>query len=117
MPPSVNESNVKHHRNSKALTNYKSESPGRSHYAVGQDGWEEVAGYPSSGPRRRRPVRRPGSTPPPYSPIGLGHEITPATPGVRSSLPARCPGAYGCYETLPDASGRFFVKDVEERSA
>ena len=117
MPPSVNEIDVKHHRNSKKLTNYKSESPGRSHHAVGQDGWEEVADYPSSGLRRRRPVRGPGSTPPPYSPTGRGHEITPATPRARSSLPTRCPGAYGCHETLPDASGPFFGKDVDERSA
>ncbi len=41
MPPSVNETDVKRHRNSKALTDYKSESPGRSHYTVGQEGWEE----------------------------------------------------------------------------
>ena len=44
MPPSVNESNVKHYRYSKSMTDYK-EFPGRSHYTVGQDGWEEVADY------------------------------------------------------------------------
>jgi pimeloyl-ACP methyl ester carboxylesterase len=44
MPPSVNESNAKHYRHSKAVTAYK-EFPGRSHYTVGQDGWEEVADY------------------------------------------------------------------------
>ena len=44
MPPSVNESNVKHYRYSKSITDYK-EFPGRSHYTVGQDGWEEVADY------------------------------------------------------------------------
>jgi pimeloyl-ACP methyl ester carboxylesterase len=44
MPPAVNESNVKHHRHTKAITDYK-EFPGRSHYTVGQDGWEEVADY------------------------------------------------------------------------
>jgi hypothetical protein len=44
MPPAVNESNVKHYRHTKATTDYK-EFPGRSHYTVGQDGWEEVADY------------------------------------------------------------------------
>jgi pimeloyl-ACP methyl ester carboxylesterase len=44
MPPSVNESNAKHYRRSKALTDYK-EFPGRSHFTVGQPGWEEVADY------------------------------------------------------------------------
>jgi pimeloyl-ACP methyl ester carboxylesterase len=44
MPPSVNESNVHHYRNSKAVTDYK-EFEGRAHYTLGQDGWEEVADY------------------------------------------------------------------------
>jgi pimeloyl-ACP methyl ester carboxylesterase len=44
MPPSVNESNAKHYRHAKAVTDYK-EFPGQSHYTVGQDGWEEVADY------------------------------------------------------------------------
>jgi pimeloyl-ACP methyl ester carboxylesterase len=44
MPPAVNESNVKHYRYTKAITDYK-EFPGRSHFTVGQDGWEEVADY------------------------------------------------------------------------
>ncbi len=44
MPPSVNESNAKHYRRSKAVTDYK-EFPGRSHFTVGQPGWEEVADY------------------------------------------------------------------------
>jgi pimeloyl-ACP methyl ester carboxylesterase len=43
-PASVNESNAKHYRNSKAITDYK-KLPGRAHYIVGQDGWEEVADY------------------------------------------------------------------------
>jgi hypothetical protein len=43
-PPSVNELNFKHYRNSKAITGYY-EFPGRAHYTVGQDGWEEVADY------------------------------------------------------------------------
>jgi pimeloyl-ACP methyl ester carboxylesterase len=44
MPPSVNESNVHHYRHSKAITDYY-EFPGRSHFTVGQPGWEEVADY------------------------------------------------------------------------
>ena len=44
MPPSVNKSNVKHYEKSSALTEYK-EFPGRSHFTVGQAGWEEVADY------------------------------------------------------------------------
>src|SRR5215213_240816 len=43
-PASVNESNFKHYRNSSAVTDYH-EFPGRSHYTVGQDGWEAVADY------------------------------------------------------------------------
>ena len=43
-PPSVNESNAKHQSKSAAVTEYK-EFPGRSHYTLGQDGWEEVADY------------------------------------------------------------------------
>ena len=33
-----------HYRNTNSVTDYK-EFPGRSHYTVGQDGWEEVADY------------------------------------------------------------------------
>ena len=44
VPASVSESNFKHYRNSSAVTDYH-EFPGRSHYTVGQDGWEEVADY------------------------------------------------------------------------
>ena len=36
--------NFKLYHKSKAVTEYK-EFPGRSHYTVGQDGWEEVADY------------------------------------------------------------------------
>jgi alpha-beta hydrolase superfamily lysophospholipase len=44
MPAAVNKSNAEKYRHSKAITEYK-EFPGRSHYTVGQDGWEEVADY------------------------------------------------------------------------
>ena len=45
MPPAVNQSNVKHYRHAKSVTDYK-EFEGRSHYSViGHDGWEEVADY------------------------------------------------------------------------
>lgn len=44
MPPAVNQSNAKHYRHTDTVTDYK-EFPGRSHYTVGEDGWEEVADY------------------------------------------------------------------------
>lgn len=44
IPPSVNESNMHHYKRSKAITDFH-EFPGRSHYTLGQDGWEEVADY------------------------------------------------------------------------
>ncbi len=43
-PASVVEANFKLYGNSKAVTEYKS-FPGRTHYTLGQDGWEEVADY------------------------------------------------------------------------
>ena len=43
-PPSINRANAKKHRKSKAITDYK-EFPGRSHFTLGQPGWEEVADY------------------------------------------------------------------------
>jgi len=46
VPPAANRSNVKLYRKSKskAIVDYK-EFPGRSHYTLGQDGWEQVADY------------------------------------------------------------------------
>ena len=44
VPASLTRTNFKLQRKSKAPTEYK-EFPGRSHYTVGQDGWEEVADY------------------------------------------------------------------------
>ena len=44
MPAAVNRSNAAKYRKSTAITAYK-EYPGRSHYTLGQDGWEEVADY------------------------------------------------------------------------
>jgi pimeloyl-ACP methyl ester carboxylesterase len=43
-PASLNESNFKHYESSAAVTEFK-EFPGRSHYTLGQAGWEEVADY------------------------------------------------------------------------
>jgi pimeloyl-ACP methyl ester carboxylesterase len=43
-PPSVNKSNASRYAKSSAVTDYK-EFPGRSHYTIGQAGWEEVADY------------------------------------------------------------------------
>jgi pimeloyl-ACP methyl ester carboxylesterase len=43
-PASLNEGNLKHYRKSDAITELK-EFPGRSHYTLGQEGWEQVADY------------------------------------------------------------------------
>jgi alpha-beta hydrolase superfamily lysophospholipase len=43
-PASLNESNFKHYKSSASVTEFK-EFPGRSHYTLGQAGWEEVADY------------------------------------------------------------------------
>jgi pimeloyl-ACP methyl ester carboxylesterase len=44
VPAAVDESTAKHYRRSRAITEYK-EFPGRSHFTIGQPGWEEVADY------------------------------------------------------------------------
>ena len=44
VPAVVDRSTAKHYRKSAAVTEYK-EFPGRSHFIVGQEGWEEVADY------------------------------------------------------------------------
>ncbi len=44
IPAAVNESNAKKYRKSEALTEFKA-FPGRSHYTLGQPGWEDVADY------------------------------------------------------------------------
>lgn len=44
VPAVVDRSAAKHYRKSNAITEYK-EFPGRSHFIIGQDGWEEVADY------------------------------------------------------------------------
>jgi pimeloyl-ACP methyl ester carboxylesterase len=44
VPPSVNRSNAKHYDKSGAVTEYE-EFPGRSHFTVGQPGWEAVADH------------------------------------------------------------------------
>ena len=54
MPPSVNQSNAKHYRHSKSITDYK-EFPGRSHYIVGQDGWGGGRLCARVGPKARDP--------------------------------------------------------------
>jgi pimeloyl-ACP methyl ester carboxylesterase len=44
IPAAVNRENTRRYRRSSALTAYR-EFPGRSHYTVGQPGWEEVADF------------------------------------------------------------------------
>ena len=44
IPSSVNEASFERYEKSRAITAYE-HFPGRSHYTLGQDGWEEVADY------------------------------------------------------------------------
>ncbi len=44
MPASLNRKNYRKYRHSPAITEYK-EFAGRSHFIIGEAGWEEVAGY------------------------------------------------------------------------
>jgi pimeloyl-ACP methyl ester carboxylesterase len=44
VPAAVDASTAKHYRKSKAITEYK-EFPERSHFTIGEPGWEEVADY------------------------------------------------------------------------
>jgi len=44
VPPTVSQAIAGRYRRSNAVTGYK-EFPGRPHFTVGQDGWEEVADY------------------------------------------------------------------------
>ncbi len=44
IPASVNRHNAAKYRHSQSVTRYK-EFAGRTHYTLGQDGWEEVADY------------------------------------------------------------------------
>jgi pimeloyl-ACP methyl ester carboxylesterase len=44
VPASVNRSNFRKYRHSKAITDF-AEFPGRSHLTIAQEGWEEVAEY------------------------------------------------------------------------
>ena len=44
VPAAVDRSTAKHYAKSTALTDYH-EFPGRSHFTIGQEGWEELADY------------------------------------------------------------------------
>jgi pimeloyl-ACP methyl ester carboxylesterase len=44
VPPAVDLQTAKRQSKSEAVTEYK-EFPGRSHFTIGQDGWEEIADY------------------------------------------------------------------------
>ena len=44
VPAVVDKSTAKHYGKSAAITEYR-EFPDRSHYTVGEDGWEEIADY------------------------------------------------------------------------
>jgi pimeloyl-ACP methyl ester carboxylesterase len=44
IPPQVDEAQARKYRRSAAVTDFKA-FPGRSHFTIGQDGWEDVADY------------------------------------------------------------------------
>jgi alpha-beta hydrolase superfamily lysophospholipase len=44
IPPSIVKANVRRYRHSAATTEYK-EFPDRTHFIIGQKGWEEVANH------------------------------------------------------------------------
>jgi pimeloyl-ACP methyl ester carboxylesterase len=44
IPASLNKSNYARYEKSPSVTDYK-EFPGRTHFTIGQNGWEDVAGY------------------------------------------------------------------------
>ena len=56
VPPKVNKANVRLYRKSPAVTEYQ-EFPGRTHFVVGQDGWEDVADYALDWATRHIPTR------------------------------------------------------------
>jgi len=47
IPPSLNRSNFAKYRRPESITEFK-EFPGRTHFIIGQSGWEEVADHVSS---------------------------------------------------------------------
>lgn len=59
-PPKVNKANVRLHHTSPAVTEHR-EFPGRTHFIIGQDGWEEVADHALDWAARHIPHWR-GST-------------------------------------------------------
>jgi pimeloyl-ACP methyl ester carboxylesterase len=61
VPASVTEANFRLYRHSKAITDYK-EYPERSHYTLGQDGWEEVADYALDWAVENAAAERPSTT-------------------------------------------------------
>jgi pimeloyl-ACP methyl ester carboxylesterase len=60
VPAWINKSNAAHYRKSKAITGYK-QFPGRSHYTLGQEGWEAVADYALNWAAKNATARAAGS--------------------------------------------------------
>jgi pimeloyl-ACP methyl ester carboxylesterase len=61
VPASVTEANFRLYRHSKAITDFK-EYPERSHYTLGQEGWEEVADYALDWAVENAAAERPAAT-------------------------------------------------------
>jgi pimeloyl-ACP methyl ester carboxylesterase len=60
-PPSINKTNAGRYQKSPAITGYR-EFPGRSHFIIGQDGWEEVADYALEWGLEAATIRQPQPT-------------------------------------------------------
>ncbi|MFE1446674.1 alpha/beta hydrolase [Streptomyces olivaceoviridis] len=56
VPPKVNKANWRLYRKSPAITDYR-EFPGRSHFIIGQKGWQEVADYALNWAEEHTPAR------------------------------------------------------------
>lgn len=74
IPASINKSNAARYRKARAITGYK-EFPGRSHYTLGQSGWEEVADYALAWAARNATARAAGSSRLPHA-SGLRPDVT-----------------------------------------
>jgi alpha-beta hydrolase superfamily lysophospholipase len=79
VPAWINKSNAAHYRKSRAVTGYRM-FPGRSHYTLGQEGWEEVADYALNWAARNATARAAGSS--------RLHQVPELRPDVKVVVPA-----------------------------
>jgi pimeloyl-ACP methyl ester carboxylesterase len=73
VPPVANRANIKKYDRSKAIVEYR-EFPGRSHFTVGQKGWEEVADYALDWATKHAPAEAAAAATDVPAPSGVGEE-------------------------------------------